>query len=153
MNTYNEVTEALAQKIGLDDPTKIRLTAHNQYSDGPRPNPIKYQSYEKLSDMLVQGYQAPTDTLYYEILDIPLFELEKLKSLKKEIARVGSEQDDGRDAAARAGTMERKAAAFKKKNDVLLELLGEKTEELEDAQSDLAELKKISRTELERSMK
>merc|ERR1711970_814647 len=50
--------------------------------DGPRPNPIKYQSYEKLSDMLVQGYQAPTDTLYYEILDIPLFELEKLKSLK-----------------------------------------------------------------------
>ena len=27
---------------------------------------------------------------------------EKLKSLKKEIARVGSEQDDGRDAAARA---------------------------------------------------
>lgn len=82
VNTYNEVTEALAQKIGLDDPTKIRLTAHNQYSDGPRPNPIKYQSYEKLSDMLVQGYQAPTDTLYYEILDIPLFELEKLKSLK-----------------------------------------------------------------------
>ena len=81
VNTYNEVTEALAQKIGLDDPTKIRLTAHNQYSDGPRPNPIKYQSYEKLSDMLVQGYQAPTDTLYYEILDIPLFELEKLKSL------------------------------------------------------------------------
>ena len=49
----------------------------------------------------------------------------------------------------KAGTMERKAAAFKKKNDVLLELLGEKTEELEDLQSDMAELKKIYRAQLD----
>ena len=81
LNTYNEVTEALAAKLDLDDPSKIRLTAHNCYSNGPRPAPIKYQSVEKLSDMLVH-YNQNTDTLYYEILDIPLFELERLKSLK-----------------------------------------------------------------------
>jgi len=81
LNTYNEVTEALAAKIDLDDPAKVRLTAHNCYSNGPRPQPIKYQGVEKLSDMLAH-YQQQTDTLYYEILDIPLFELEKLKSLK-----------------------------------------------------------------------
>ena len=45
--------------------------------------------------------------------------------------------------------MERKATAFKKKNDVLLELLGEKTEELEELQSDMAEMKKIYRESLD----
>jgi len=81
LNTYNEVTEALAAKIELDDPTKIRLTSHNCYSNGPRPHPLKYQGVEKLSEMLTH-YNQLADKLYYEILDIPLFELEKLKSLK-----------------------------------------------------------------------
>uniref|UniRef100_A0A7S2Z4X2 ubiquitinyl hydrolase 1 n=1 Tax=Chloropicon laureae TaxID=464258 RepID=A0A7S2Z4X2_9CHLO len=81
LNSYNEVTEALAAKLDLDDPAKIRLTAHNTYSNAPRPTPIKYQSVDKLSEMLVH-YNQVTDILYYEILDIPLYELERLKSLK-----------------------------------------------------------------------
>jgi ubiquitin carboxyl-terminal hydrolase 7 len=81
LNTYNEVTEALAAKIDLDDPARVRLTAHNCYTNAPRPQSMKYQGVEKLSDMLVH-YNQVTDTLYYEILDIPLFELERLKSLK-----------------------------------------------------------------------
>ncbi len=81
LNTYNEVVERLAHHIDLDDPAKIRLTAHNSYSNGPRQGSVKYQGVEKLSDMLVH-YQQASDVLYYEILDIPLFELERLKSLK-----------------------------------------------------------------------
>ena len=79
---YNIPPKYLPQRVSdLDDPTKIRLTSHNCYSNAPRPTPIKYQGVEKLSDMLTH-YNHSTDTLYYEILDIPLFELEKLKSLK-----------------------------------------------------------------------
>ncbi|CAA6667135.1 unnamed protein product [Spirodela intermedia] len=57
----------LPQHIGLEDPTKIRLTSHNCYSQQPKPQPIKYRT---------------SDILYYEVLDIPLPELQGLKTLK-----------------------------------------------------------------------
>ncbi|XP_068651292.1 ubiquitin C-terminal hydrolase 12-like isoform X1 [Aristolochia californica] len=79
--TYDDVVERVARQLGLDDPTKIRLTSHNCYSQQPKPQPIKYRGVEHLSDMLVH-YNQTSDILYYEVLDIPLPELQGLKTLK-----------------------------------------------------------------------
>ncbi|KAI3458748.1 hypothetical protein Pfo_015411 [Paulownia fortunei] len=80
-NNYDEVVENVARHLGLDDPSKIRLTSHNCYSQQPKPQPIKYRGAERLSDMLVH-YNQISDILYYEVLDIPLPELQGLKTLK-----------------------------------------------------------------------
>ncbi|KAI3916569.1 hypothetical protein MKW98_026311 [Papaver atlanticum] len=79
--TYDEVVEKVAQQLGLEDPSKIRLTSHNCYSQQPKPQPIKYRGVDRLSDMLVH-YNQTSDILYYEVLDIPLPELQGLKTLK-----------------------------------------------------------------------
>ncbi|KAF9664825.1 hypothetical protein SADUNF_Sadunf16G0058300 [Salix dunnii] len=81
LHTYDDVVERVARQIGLDDPSKIRLTSHNCYSQQPKPQPIKYRGVDHLSDMLVHYNQA-SDILYYEVLDIPLPELQGLKNLK-----------------------------------------------------------------------
>ncbi|XP_040991609.1 ubiquitin C-terminal hydrolase 13-like isoform X2 [Juglans microcarpa x Juglans regia] len=81
LNNYDDVVERVAQHLGLDDPSKIRLTSHNCYSQQPKPQPIKYRGVEHLSDMLVH-YNQTSDILYYEVLDIPLPELQGLKTLK-----------------------------------------------------------------------
>ncbi|KAL1546114.1 CSN-associated deubiquitinating enzyme Ubp12 [Salvia divinorum] len=80
-NNYDEVVEYVARHLGLDDPSKIRLTSHNCYSQQPKPQPIKYQGAERLTDMLIH-YNQISDILYYEVLDIPLPELQGLKTLK-----------------------------------------------------------------------
>ncbi|KAG9140850.1 hypothetical protein Leryth_010382 [Lithospermum erythrorhizon] len=80
-HTYDDVVDRVAQQLGLDDPSKIRLTPHNCYSQQPKPHPIKYRSVEQLMDMLVH-YNQISDILYYEVLDIPLPELQCLKTLK-----------------------------------------------------------------------
>lgn len=51
--TYDDVVERVARQLGLDDPSKIRLTSHNCYSQQPKPQPIKYRGVDHLSDMLV----------------------------------------------------------------------------------------------------
>ncbi|XP_039043952.1 ubiquitin carboxyl-terminal hydrolase 13-like [Hibiscus syriacus] len=79
--TYDDVVERVAQQLGLVDPSKIRLTSHNCYSQQPKPQPIKYRGVDHLSDMLFH-YNQTSDILYYEVLDIPLPELQGLKTLK-----------------------------------------------------------------------
>ncbi|KAI3893574.1 hypothetical protein MKW92_052244, partial [Papaver armeniacum] len=79
--TYDDVIKNVACHIGLDDPTKIRLTPHDCYSQQPKPQAIEYQGVDYLSDMLIH-YNQTSDILYYEILDIPLPELQGLKTLK-----------------------------------------------------------------------
>ncbi|KAF3611037.1 hypothetical protein DY000_02050863 [Brassica cretica] len=81
LHTYDDVVQRLAEKLGLDDPSKIRLTSHNCYSQQPKPQPIKYRGVDHLSDMLAH-YNQTSDILYYEVLDIPLPELQGLKTLK-----------------------------------------------------------------------
>jgi len=58
VHSYDEVVERVARRIDLDDPSKIRLTSHNCYSQQPKPQPIKYRGVERLSDMLVHYNQA-----------------------------------------------------------------------------------------------
>lgn len=81
LHTYDDVVERVARQLGLEDPSKIRLTSHNCYSQQPKPQPIKYRGVDHLSDMLVH-YNQTSDILYYEVLDIPLPELQGLKTLK-----------------------------------------------------------------------
>lgn len=52
--------EKVAQKLGVDDPSKIRLTSHNCYSQQPKPQPIKYRGVERLLDMLIHYNQVAT---------------------------------------------------------------------------------------------
>nr|QEP51817.1 ubiquitin carboxyl-terminal hydrolase 12-like protein [Pinus massoniana] len=81
LSTYDDVVERVAQQLDLDDPSKIRLTAHNCYSQQPKPQAIRFRGVDHLSDMLIH-YNQTSDILYYEILDIPLPELQGLKTLK-----------------------------------------------------------------------
>ncbi|KAI8539604.1 hypothetical protein RHMOL_Rhmol09G0196000 [Rhododendron molle] len=81
LHNYDDVVEKVACHLGLDDPSKIRLTSHNCYSQQPKPQPIKYRGVDHLSDMLIH-YNQTTDIMYYEVLDIPLPELQGLKTLK-----------------------------------------------------------------------
>lgn len=48
----------MADHLGLEDPSKIRLTPHNCYSQQPKPQPIKYRGVERLADMLVHYNQV-----------------------------------------------------------------------------------------------
>ncbi|OEL23661.1 Ubiquitin carboxyl-terminal hydrolase 13 [Dichanthelium oligosanthes] len=80
-STYDDVVEKVAHQLGLDEPSKIRLTQHNPYSQQPKPQPIKYRGLDYLSEMLHHHNQM-CDILYYETLDIPLPELENLKTLR-----------------------------------------------------------------------
>nr|ACJ04334.1 ubiquitin specific protease 12 [Nicotiana tabacum] len=90
-DTYDDVVERVAQRLGVDDPSKIRLTPHNCYSQQPKPQPIKYQGVDRLTEMLVH-YNQTSDILYYEVLDIPLPELQCLKTLK--VAFYNSAKDE-----------------------------------------------------------
>ncbi|XP_074565109.1 ubiquitin C-terminal hydrolase 13-like [Curcuma longa] len=81
LDSYDTVVEKVAGQLGLDDPSKIRLTPHNCYSQQPKPQPIKFRGVDQLSDMLVH-LSLSSDILYYEVLDIPLPELQGLKALK-----------------------------------------------------------------------
>jgi ubiquitin carboxyl-terminal hydrolase 7 len=80
-HTYDDVVDKVAEKLGLEDPSKLRLTSHNCYSQQPKPQPIKYRGVERLSDMLGH-YNQTSDVLYFETLDLPLPELQGLKTLK-----------------------------------------------------------------------
>ncbi|KAF3335395.1 Ubiquitin carboxyl-terminal hydrolase 13 [Carex littledalei] len=44
LHTY-DVVERVARHIGLDDPSKIRLTSHNCYSQQPKPQTIREEMY------------------------------------------------------------------------------------------------------------
>lgn len=61
-HNYDDVVERVAHRLGLDDPSKIRLTSHNCYSQTPKPQPIKYRGVEHLFDMLVH-YNQVSDIL------------------------------------------------------------------------------------------
>nr|GEU93529.1 putative ribonuclease H-like domain-containing protein [Tanacetum cinerariifolium] len=60
LNNYDDVVERVASHLSLDDPSKIRLTSHNCYSQQPKPQPIKYRGVEHLSDMLAHYNQGET---------------------------------------------------------------------------------------------
>ena len=84
-DTYEQVSSRVASALTppLDDPSKIRFTQQNNYTQQPKPQHLRFPQQELLlPDMLSQHFGQSTDTLYYEVLDLPLQELERLKTLK-----------------------------------------------------------------------
>ncbi|VAH64436.1 unnamed protein product [Triticum turgidum subsp. durum] len=82
-STYDDVVEKVAQHLGMDDPSKLRLTQHIPHLQQPKHQYIKYRSIDHLSDMLLlRNPNQMSDILYYEILDIPLPELQGLITLR-----------------------------------------------------------------------
>ncbi|CAI5503766.1 unnamed protein product, partial [Closterium sp. Naga37s-1] len=79
-DTYDDVVRELAEKLGVSDPARIRLTAHNCYLQRPKQSPVKFRGVDCLADLLAFHDQT-TDILYYETLNIPLPKAERLKSL------------------------------------------------------------------------
>ncbi|KAI3902886.1 hypothetical protein MKX01_040113 [Papaver californicum] len=69
LSTYDDITKRVTRHLGLDDPTKIRLTLHDCCSEKPKSQPLRYR-----------------------ILDIPLPELQDLKTL--EVAFLGDLLND-----------------------------------------------------------
>lgn len=78
---YDAVTAALAEKLGLADPDLLRLTPQNIFSQQPQRLPLNYRCNSDLARILCHSNHT-TDTLYYEVLDMPLPQLEALKTLK-----------------------------------------------------------------------
>lgn len=58
LQNYDDVVERVAHQVGLDDPSKIRLTSHNCLSQQPKPTPIKYRGVQHLVDMLIHYSQV-----------------------------------------------------------------------------------------------
>ena len=75
---YDQVTTELANHLKVEDPKKIRLTRHNIDLDVPHRNPIKYNGINRLQAMLLDSNRY-TNILYYEVLDMQLPSLERMK--------------------------------------------------------------------------
>lgn len=81
--TYEDVTTRLATKLGLDNHLLLRLTQSNAYaSDMPKTHPVKFNPKQQLDELMTPGHGHRISVFYYEVLDIPLPELERLKSIK-----------------------------------------------------------------------
>ena len=83
-DTYEEASRQLAAALTppLDDPQKLRFTQQNNYTQQPKPQAMRFPTQEQdLPDML-HHFGQTTDTLFYEVLDLPLPQLERLKTLK-----------------------------------------------------------------------
>jgi len=80
---YTTVADAVAKKLEID-PNYLRFVTHNLYTDAPKME-IKRELDRTLEDILrsqnVQNIQreAGLDVLYYEKLEMPLSECEKMK--------------------------------------------------------------------------
>ncbi|KXZ54806.1 hypothetical protein GPECTOR_4g877 [Gonium pectorale] len=78
---YDQVASALAAALSLPDPSKLRFTKHNYFSSSPMRQPVRYRGAPSLESMLSHS-NHPTDTIYFEVLDLPLEEMEQLKTVK-----------------------------------------------------------------------
>ncbi|GBG74934.1 hypothetical protein CBR_g19448 [Chara braunii] len=80
-HTYDDVVQRVARHVGVDDPGKIHLTAHNCFSQAPRSRPIKHEGGESLADMLAH-HNRMSEILYYDVVNPRALELERWKTLE-----------------------------------------------------------------------
>lgn len=84
--SYDDVSAALAQAIGQDHPLKVRLTLQSVYTALPRPQPHPYPANQALTleDLIKpsHGHIPVSPVLYYEPIDLPLPEYERLMSYR-----------------------------------------------------------------------
>ncbi|KAL2248067.1 UNVERIFIED_CONTAM: Ubiquitin carboxyl-terminal hydrolase 13, partial [Sesamum indicum] len=51
-DSYDEVAKRIANQLRVDDPSKLRLTLHNIYSQRQKAHPITYRRVQNLLEML-----------------------------------------------------------------------------------------------------
>uniref|UniRef100_A0A7S0WIA5 ubiquitinyl hydrolase 1 n=1 Tax=Chlamydomonas leiostraca TaxID=1034604 RepID=A0A7S0WIA5_9CHLO len=100
-SSYDDVARALAGRLGLEPGAeegalRLRLTTHSAYVNAPARVPVRFRAFSRLSAILQHqglahthsgsgggaGAPGPNDILYYEVLDMPLEQLEQLKAIK-----------------------------------------------------------------------
>lgn len=79
------LTEALtkagqAEALGLNDPALLRFTGQQPFVNAPKLQPLKWHGFDTLQAIMTH-YSNVLDSVFYEVLDIPLRELEQLKTL------------------------------------------------------------------------
>jgi len=76
---YKDVVKLLGESLKAD-PNFLRLTRYNSMTRLPEPEPYKKDTAPPLNVMLQLGgyYSYSSDLIFYEVLDIPLEEAEKL---------------------------------------------------------------------------
>lgn len=81
--TYDEISSAVSRHLGLDHSLKVQFTAQSSYTFQPRSQPIRYQPSLRLDAMCRPVTVAnPNPVLYYEVIDLPLPEFERLVTHK-----------------------------------------------------------------------
>jgi hypothetical protein len=84
--SYDDVAAALAAALGLPDATHLRFTEHSLLTNGPKTTPLRFRERPTLLGLLTPPFgnpsATPCDVLYYEPLDMPLEQLEALKTLR-----------------------------------------------------------------------
>lgn len=63
---YDQVTTALAAKLQLPDPERLRLTMYNTYTSLPQKAPLRFRDGRRLEQVLVHA-QHQNDILFYEV--------------------------------------------------------------------------------------
>ncbi|CAH0482166.1 unnamed protein product [Peronospora belbahrii] len=86
-NVYDEVIDAVTEYLGLLGPKRlfVRLYQHSPLNSLPMKSPLRHSRYAgddqtTLEDLLTE-YLERTNTLYYELLDHPVTEIEAKKEL------------------------------------------------------------------------
>lgn len=90
-SSYQSVETALGAYLRLSDPSHLRLTLHSMQTDSPKQLPLRYRERDTLCELLTLHGLAPVKIVYYEILDIPLPQLEQLKSIVLDFAPIHGE--------------------------------------------------------------
>ncbi|KAL3637815.1 hypothetical protein CASFOL_018263 [Castilleja foliolosa] len=56
LDIYDEVVEKVAHQLGVDDPSKIRLTSHNTFHQKPKPQSVMQQIMKRPEYSLQKNY-------------------------------------------------------------------------------------------------
>eukprot|EP01095_Lingulamoeba_sp_RSL-Kostka_P007525 TRINITY_DN2405_c0_g3_i1.p1 TRINITY_DN2405_c0_g3~~TRINITY_DN2405_c0_g3_i1.p1 ORF type:complete len:1115 (-),score=454.54 TRINITY_DN2405_c0_g3_i1:95-3439(-) len=80
--TYNEVAIKIAENLENVGPEYLRFTGYNPSLEKPNRFPIPYSDEITLNDMLTVLYKPTPIKLFYEVLAVPLSELESKHMLK-----------------------------------------------------------------------
>ncbi|RLN95700.1 hypothetical protein BBJ28_00017199, partial [Nothophytophthora sp. Chile5] len=86
-NVYDEVVEAVATRLGLLGPKRLylRLYQHSPLNGLPMKTPLRHSRYsgddQTTLEELLTEYLERTTTLYYELLEHPITEIEAKKQL------------------------------------------------------------------------
>lgn len=81
VSPYSEICTALAKQLGLEDPDKLRLTTHTAFNATPMAHPLRHGSDNVLAGPALAP-QGGIEVLFYEVLSLPLPQLERMREIK-----------------------------------------------------------------------